>query len=128
MGSLRESHVAYNDTKWYKSRKTFPQFFLTISTYGDCSMFRHPALCSDNPTFQLLNLCSDNPMFRQPALKIVLALDWCVGAREQPMFRFITPRDLQGHAISLQARYVANAHVRGLGEFIYSPVFKILAL
>ena len=67
-------------------------------------------------------------MFRQPALKIVLALDWCVGARDQHMFRFITHRDLQGHAVILQARYVASAQVSGLVEFIYSPVFRILAL
>ena len=37
-------------------------------------------------------------------------------------------RDIQGHAVILQARYVASAQVSGLGEFIYSPVFKNMAI
>ena len=86
------------------------------------------SLCSDTPVFQHLyipaaqpmfrhpyvptTLCSDTPLFRQPALKIVLARDWCAGARDQPMFRFITPRDLQGHAIVLQAHSQCTVHCR----------------
>ena len=75
-------------------------------------MFRQPNLPTAQPMFRQpyvpSPLCSDTPMFRQPALKIVLAL--CLG------FRFITPRDMQGHAIILQARCVASAQVRGLGN------------
>ena len=91
-------------------------------------MFRHPYIPIAQPMFRQPNLPTAQPMFRQPARKTVLALDWCVGAKDQPMFVFITPRDLQGRLIILQARYVASAQIRGLGEFIYSPVFKIQAL
>ena len=50
-------------------------------------MFRHPYVPTAQPlALRLLNLCSDNPMFRQPALKIVLALDWCGALGQRPAY------------------------------------------